>query len=320
MKTVLVTGIAGQDGSYLTELLLAKGYHVVGVTRDLAKANASLSSILTNRIELISWDLLGKMNAVEVLSRYRPTEIYNLAGYASGAGMFDDAIGIGEVNGLAVTRILEAIREVDKNIRFCQASSSEIFGEAVESPQSENTAFHPRSPYGAAKLYSHEMVRIYRQRYGLFACSAILFNHESPRRGLGFVTRKVSHTAAKIKLGLANELQLGNLDARRDWGYAKDYVRAMWLMLQASSAEDYIVATGETHSVRELCECAFSYLGLDYKQYVREDAAAYRPAEASQLVGAHDKATKLLGWIPEVDFRNLVKMMVDADLKISRQK
>jgi len=316
MKTALITGIAGQDGSYLAELLLAKGYRVVGITRDLGAATASLTGILTSNCELIAWDPLDQRKMVEVLSRYCPTEVYNLAAYASGAAMFDEPIGIGDVNGLTVTRILEAIREVGaSSIRFCQASSSEMFGDAAESPQSEKTAFHPRSPYGAAKLYAHEMVRIYRQRYGLFACSVILFNHESPRRGLEFVTRKITHTAVRIKLGLANELKLGNLDARRDWGFAKDYVRAMWLMLQVLSPEDYVVATGETHSVRELCDCAFSYLGLDYKKYVREDAVAYRSAETRELVGCSEKAKSLLGWMPEVEFRDLVKMMVDADLQ-----
>ena len=315
MKTGLVTGIAGQDGSYLAELLLAKGYRVVGAVRDVQRTSDFISSSLMSRVELVEWDMLNQVEMVDVLSRYQPAEVYNYAAYSSGVGMFDDPVGIGEVNGLAVARILEGIREADTNIRFCQASSSEMFSDAVESPQSEETPFQPRSPYGAAKLYAHSMIRIYRQRYGLFACSAILFNHESPRRGLGFVTRKITHEAAKIKLGLANELRLGSLDARRDWGFAGDYVRAMWLMLQQPHAEDYVVATGETHSVRELCEIAFGRLGLDYRDYVREDAAAYRPAESVQLVGNSGRARKQLGWVPEVGFREMVSMMVDADLR-----
>lgn len=315
MKTVLITGIFGQDGSYLAELLLAKEYRVLGAVRDMQKTSDSLSSSLMGRVELVKWDMLNQVEMVDILLRYQPAEVYNYAAYSSGAGMFDDPVGIGEVNGLAVARILKAIREADTNIRFCQASSSEMFGDAVESPQSEETPFRPRSPYGAAKLYAHSMFRIYRRRYGLFACSAILFNHESPRRGLGFVTRKIAHEAAKIKLGLANELRLGNLDARRDWGFAGDYVRAMWLMLQQPHAEDYVVATGETHSVREMCEIAFGHLGLDYRDYVREDAAAYRPAESVQLVGNSERARKQLGWVPEVGFREMVSMMVDADLR-----
>lgn len=315
MKTGLVNGIAGQDGSYLAELLLAKGYRVVGAVRDVQRTSDFLSSSLMSRVELVEWDMLNQVEMADVLSRYQPAEVYNYAAYSSGVGMFDDPVGIGEVNGLAVARILEAIREADTNIRFCQASSSEMFGDAVESPQSEETPFQPRSPYGAAKLYAHSMIRIYRQRYGLFACSAILFNHESPRRGLGFVTRKITHEAAKIKLGLANELRLGNLDARRDWGFAGDYVRAMWLMLQQPHAEDYVVATGKTHSVRELCEIAFGHLELDYRDYMREDAAAYRPIESVQLVGNFERARKQLGWVPEVGFREMVSMMVDADLR-----
>jgi len=251
----------------------------------------------------------------EVLAKYHPAEIYNFAAYSSGAGMYEDPVAVGEVNGLAVTRILEAIREVDTNIRFCQASSREIFGEAVESPQTESTPTNPRSPYGAAKLYADYMIRIYRQRYNLFACSAILFNHESPRRGLEFVTRKITYEAAKIKLGLVNELHLGNLDAKRDWGYAGDYVRAMWLMIQQESADDYIVATGEVHSVREFCELAFSHLGMNYRDYVREDVSAYRPVEPALLVGCAAKANSKLGWRPEIGFKELVYMMVDADLR-----
>ena len=234
--------------------------------------------------------------------------------------MYDDPVGIGEVNGLAVARILEAIRETGVSMRFCQASSREIFGAASESPQSEDTPANPRSPYGAAKVYSDSMVRIYRRHYGLFACSAILFNHESPRRGMDFVTRKIAHVATRIKLGLARELRLGNLDARRDWGFAGDYVRGMWLMLQQSQADDYVLASGEAKSVREFCECAFRYVGLDYRDYVREDADAYRPSEPTVLVGNFSKAKKVLGWEPDVSFRELVHKMVESDLQMLSEK
>jgi len=315
MKTALITGITGQDGSYLAELLLAKGYRVIGAFRDSQKVKESLPAGLKNGVELVAWDMLDQRRMTDMLTECRPAEIYNFAAYSSGVGMFEDPVGIGEVNGLAVARILEAIRTVDLSIRFCQASSREIFGEALESPQTEATPANPRSPYGAAKLYADSMIRIYRQHYGLFACSAILFNHESPRRGLEFVTRKITHEAAKIKLGLANELHLGNLDAQRDWGFAGDYVRAMWLMLQQECADDYVVATGKAHSVRELCEFAFSSLGLDYRDYVREDASAYRPVEPALLVGSAVKANRKLGWKPEVEFKELVHMMVDADLQ-----
>ena len=315
MKTALITGITGQDGTYLTELLLGKGYRVIGAVRDEHRAIAKLPEQWLELVELVEWDMLDQQQMIEVLSSYRPTELYNCAAYSTGAGMFDDPIGIGEVNGLAVARILEAIRTVDENIRFCQASSREIFGEALESPQTESTPTNPRSPYGAAKLYADSMIRIYRQRYKLYQCSAILFNHESPRRGLAFVTRKITHEAAKIKLGLANELRLGNLDAQRDWGFAGDYVRAMWLMLQQEHADDYVVATGKSHSVREFCEITFSRLGLDYRDYVREDASIYRPAEPAPLVGCAAKADSKLGWRPEIEFRELVHMMVDADLR-----
>ena len=315
MPTALITGITGQDGSYLAEQLLAKGCRVIGAVRNTENAKARLPAALKSDAELVAWDMLDQKRMTEVLAEYRPAEIYNFAAYSSGAGMFDDPVGIGEVNGLAVARMLEAIRAVDVNIRFCQASSREIFGEAVESPQIESTSVNPRSPYGAAKLYADAMIRIYRQRYGLFACSAILFNHESPRRGLAFVTRKITHEAAKIKLGLAKELHLGNLDAQRDWGFSGDYVRAMRLMLQQEYADDYVVATGKAHSVRELCDLAFSRLGLDYCDYVREDASAYRPVESALLVGSAAKANRKLGWQPEVEFKELVYMMVDADLQ-----
>jgi GDPmannose 4,6-dehydratase len=315
MKTVLITGVTGQDGSYLAELLLNKGYRVVGVVRDVSKALIKFSEHLAKTVELVEWDMLDRQKIIDILSQSRPAEVYNFAAYSSGTGMYDDPVGIGEINGLAVARILEAIRRVDVKIRFCQASSREIFGEALESPQTELTSVNPRSPYGAAKLYADGMIRIYRQRYDLFACAAILFNHESPRRGLEFVTRKITHEAAKIKLGLAKELRMGNLDAQRDWGFAGDTVHAMWLMLQHDRADDYVVATGETHSVREFCECAFGYLGLDYRTYVREDASAYRPVEPAVLVGNADKARTILGWMPQVGFSALVHMMVAADMQ-----
>lgn len=307
--------MAGQDGSYLAELLLAKGYRVIGAVRDQQKARAALPLELADAVELVAWDMLDQRRMTETLAFYQPQEIYNFSAYSSGAGMYDDPVGVGEVNGMAVTRILEAIRAVDAGMRFCQASSREIFGEAVESPQTESTPVNPRSPYGAAKLYADSMIRIYRQRYDIFACSAILFNHESPRRGLGFVTRKITHEAARIKLGLAKELLLGNLDAQRDWGFAGDFVRAMWLMLQQQHADDFVLATGEAHSVRELCDLAFRHLGLDYRDHVREDVAAYRPTEMASLVGDITKARAGLKWQPEVGFRELVQMMVDEDLR-----
>ena len=319
-RKALITGISGQDGSYLAELLLAKGYRVIGATRNALEAEARLPASLRKRVELIDWDMLDQGAMTAALSRHRPEEFYNFAAYSSGSGMYDDPIGIGEINGLAVVRMLEAIRTVDPGIRFCQASSREIFGEATESPQAEDTAANPRSPYGAAKLYADSMIRIFRQHYGIFACSAILFNHESPRRGLEFVTRKITHGAAKIKLGLASELRLGNLDTRRDWGFAGDYVRAMWLMLQQPQADDFVVATGEVHTVREFCECAFGYLGLDYRDYVHEDPDAYRPSEPVQLVGNAGKARRALNWEPGISFHELVKMMVEADMNLVKER
>jgi len=316
LKTALITGITGQDGSYLAEQLLAEGYRVVGVARRAPDdAARSLPAGLATRVELVAWDMLDARRIVEILGDYRPAELYNYAAYSSGSGMYEEPLAISEVNGLAVTRILEAIRVVDTAIRFCQASSSEIFAETHESPQSEATSVCPRSPYGAAKVYADLMIRIYRERYRLFACSAILFNHESPRRSRDFVTRKIAFTAARIKRGLAADLNLGNLSARRDWGYAGDYVRAMWLMLQQNRAEDFVVSTGETHSVREFCECAFAHLGMDYRTYVREDVNAYRRTETTELVGDSARARRQLDWRPDVGFRELVAMMVDADLR-----
>ena len=318
MLTVLITGITGQDGSYMAELLLAKGYRVVGTVRDIKSSIKLLIPDLTNKVELVPWDMLDQNRFIEIITKYRPTEIYNFAAYSSGSGMFDDAVGIGEVNGVTVSRILEAIRSVDISIKFCQASSSEMFGDASLSPQSEETPFRPRTPYGAAKLYAHSMVHIYRQHYGLFGCSAILFNHESPRRGLNFVTRKVTHEAAKIKLGLSNVLYLGNLDSHRDWGFAGDYVYAMWLMLQNSVADDYVVSAGKTHSVRDLCKIAFGYLGLDYMDHVKTSKSIYRPKENVQLVGDSTKIRKTLNWLPKMEFEEMVSLMVSTDLKLLR--
>ena len=314
--SALITGISGQDGSYLAELLLAQNYKITGTTRDVERTEVNMPVTLKGRVRLVKWDFLDQQQILNIVDDNQLTEIYNFSAYSSGSGMFDDPIGISKVNGLAVTMILEAIRNVDPSIRFCQASSSELFGMAGVSPQFETTPFMPRSPYGAAKLYAHTMIDIYRQRYGLFACSAILYNHESPRRGVEFVTRKITHGAAKIKLGLVGELNLGNLEARRDWGYAADYVRAMFLMTNYTEPGDYIIATGQTKSVRDLCSIAFNYLGLNYLDYVRDDKLAYRPSESSQLVGNADKARQILGWEPEVDFENLVHTMVAADLQL----
>lgn len=315
MKTALITGVSGQDGSYMAEQLLERGYRVVGGARHVETALAALPPDLGGKIELVSWEMSDLSGMKEVLIHLRPCEIYNLAAHSTGSGMFYDPLDMSDVNGIAVTRILEAIKAVDPKIRFCQASSREIFGEALESPQTELTPPNPRSPYGAAKLYADSMIRIYRRRYGMYACSAILFNHESPRRGVEFVTRKISREAARIKLGLARELHLGNLETQRDWGFAGDYVHAMWLMMQRDEPEDYVVATGKSHSVRDFCEVAFAHLGLNYHDHVREDAASYRPSEPAPLVGSPAKARRDLGWEPKVSFRELVHMMVDADLR-----
>lgn len=317
MKNIaLITGITGQDGLYLTEQLLAKDYQIIGIVRNIKdkKKPAFLSS--NNNIQLVEWNMLEQDTILDILREYQPSEIYNFAAYSSGSGMFDSPVNIGEINGLAVTRILDAIREVNVKIKFCQASSREIFGEASESPQTESTKINPRSPYGAAKLYADTMIKIYREHYNMFACSAILYNHESPRRGLNFVTRKITNTAARIKLGLEKELLLGNLDAQRDWGFAGDTVNAMWLMLQQKHADDYIIATGEVHTVREFCEYAFSYLGLDYREHVREDINSYRPVEPIKLIGDANKARKRLGWNTKVKFEELIYLMVDADMQL----
>jgi GDPmannose 4,6-dehydratase len=313
--TALILGVAGQDGSYLAELLLSKGYRVVGTARDLERARAALAPPVRDRLELVQIDLRDLHEFPALLARHTPAEVYNLAGFSSGVGMFEDPASMGIVNGVAVAHLLEAVRQSAPRARFCQASSSEMFGETTESPQTEESPFRPRSPYGAAKLYAHAMVRIYRKRYAAFACSAILYNHESPRRGLEFVTRKVAHGAARIKLGLAEELRLGNLDARRDWGFAGDTVRALWLAMQAADPDDYVIATGQTHTVRDLCKLAFARVGLDYRAHVREEPTEFRPAESVPLVGSATKARAKLGWVPEVGFDELVTMMVDAEMR-----
>jgi len=315
MKRALITGVSGQDGSYLAELLLEKGYEVIGAVRNIESATKSLPIKVLHKIKLIEWDAFNQDYITKLLIEYRPHEVYNLAALSSGSAMYDDPVGICDVNGLTVARILESIRAVDNKIRFCQASSSEVFGDVLESPQSESTAIRPRSPYGAAKAYGDSMVRIYRNSYSLFACSAILYNHESPRRGFEFVSRKISFGAAKIKLGLIDELRLGNLAAKRDWGYAADYTRGMWLMMQQSHANDFIFATGVLHSVSDIANIAFAKLGLDYRDYVKEDVGSFRPNEAVQLLGNPKKAIELLNWKSTLTFDELISTMVEYDLK-----
>ncbi|MCB0953101.1 MAG: GDP-mannose 4,6-dehydratase [Microthrixaceae bacterium] len=315
-KRALITGITGQDGSYLAELLLDQGYEVVGMVRRSSTVTFERIAHLQDRIATVHGDLLDQASLIEVLRTYEPHEVYNLAAQSFVQTSFSQPVLTGDVTALGVTRILDAIRLVDPGIRFYQASSSEMFGKVVEVPQRESTPFYPRSPYGVAKVYGHWITVNYRESYDLFACSGILFNHESPRRGLEFVTRKISNGAAKIKLGMAEELRLGNLDAKRDWGFAGDYVRAMWKMLQADSPDDYVVSTGETHSVREFCEVAFGHLGLDYEDHVVIDDAFFRPAEVDLLVGDATKAAEELDWRPEVEFSELVTTMVDADMDL----
>ena len=318
MPTALITGIGGQDGSYLSEFLLDKGYRVVGTVPDGDPANIDRIRHLLDRIELVRDDLLDQDRIEKVFRDHRPDEAYNFAANSVLAASFHQPILATMVLAMGVTRILEAIRKITPKARLFQASSSEIFGKPAEVPQSETTPFHPRNPYGVSKVYGHLMAMTYRENYGLYACSGILYNHESPRRSPEFVTRKITQTAARIKLGLSRELRLGNLEARRDWGFAGDYVRAMWLMLQQPQPDDYVLATGETHSVRDLCEEAFSHLGLDYREYVVLEAESFRAPEAAQLVGNPGKAQRVLGWKPEVSFRDLVRKMVDADLEALR--
>ncbi len=315
MKTALITGITGQDGGYLAEFLLGKGYKVIGMVRRTSTINFSRIQHIQDQIEIVQGDLLDQMSLIGILQEYRPQEVYNLAAQSFVPTSFTQPVLTGEFTALGVTRMLEAIRIVDPTIRFYQASSSEMFGKVQEVPQRESTPFYPRSPYGVAKLYGHWITINYRESYDLYACSGILFNHESPRRGLEFVTHKITYGAAKIKLGLAKELRLGNLDARRDWGYAGDYVQAMWLMLQQDAPDDYVVATGQTWSVRQFVEAAFSRVGLDWEKYVVQDPKFYRPAEVDLLVGDPTKAHDELGWEPTVDFQSLVNMMVDADME-----
>lgn len=314
MPTALVTGVTGQDGSYLAEFLLERGYRVIGMVRRTSTINFSRLEHIQDKIEIAQGDLLDQMSLAALLAEYKPDEVYNLAAQSFVPTSFTQPVLTGEFTALGVTRILEAIRLVDTRIRFYQASSSEMFGKVMETPQCESTPFHPRSPYGVAKVYGHWITINYRESYNIFGCSGILFNHESPRRGLEFVTHKITHGAVKIKLGLADSLALGNLTARRDWGFAGDYVRAMWAMLQQENPDDYVVATGETHSVQQFVEEAFGYLDLDWKQYVVQDPKFYRPAEVDLLVGDSSKAGRVLNWEPTVGFRDLVRMMVDADL------
>jgi GDPmannose 4,6-dehydratase len=320
MPKALITGVTGQDGSYLAEFLLEQGYSVIGMVRRTSTVNFSRIHHFQDDITLVSGDLLDQGSLINILKEHQPDEIYNLAAQSFVPTSWDQPVFTGEVTALGVTRVLEAVRMVDKDIRVYQASSSEMFGKVREVPQSEDTPFYPRSPYGVAKVYGHWITVNYRESHDLFAVSGILFNHESPRRGLEFVTRKVTYGVAKIKLGLADELLLGNLDSRRDWGYAVDYVRAMWMMLQQPEPDDYVVATGETHSIRDLCEAAFGYVGLDWQEYVGQDPRFMRPAEVDLLVGDASKARRVLGWEPEVSFKELIELMVDADLALLREE
>jgi GDPmannose 4,6-dehydratase len=314
----LVTGITGQDGSYLAEFLLGKGYKVIGMVRRTSTINFDRIRHIQNDVEIVQGDLLDQMSLVDIISEHEPTEVYNLAAQSFVPTSFRQPVLTGEFTALGVTRMLEAVRIVNPMIRFYQASSSEMFGKVQQVPQSESTPFYPRSPYGVAKLYGHWLTINYRESYNLHASSGILFNHESPRRGLEFVTHKVTHAVALIKLGRATELRLGNLEARRDWGYAGDYVKAMWLMLQQPHPDDYVIATGETHSVREFCEVAFGHVGLNYQDYVVQDQRFYRPAEVDLLVGDASKAGQVLGWEPAVSFKELVELMVEADVAAIR--
>lgn len=314
-RCALITGITGQDGSYLAELLLSKGYRVVGMVRRSSSENFERIHHLRAKVELRQGDLLDQLSLITLMQEVQPDEVYNLAAQSFVPTSWQQPVLTGEFTALGVIRVLEAIRLVNPKIKFYQASSSEMFGMVRETPQTEDTPFYPRSPYGVAKCFGHYITVNYRESYGLFAVSGILFNHESPRRGLEFVTRKVTDGVAQIKLGLAKELRMGNLDAKRDWGYAGDFVRAIWLMLQQEKPADYVIATGKEHSVRELVEVAFQHVGLNWKDYVVTDAQYIRPAEVDRLVGDYSKARKDLGWVPEVGFEALVKMMVDEDLK-----
>jgi GDPmannose 4,6-dehydratase len=314
-KRALITGITGQDGSYLAELLLEKGYEVFGLTRRLSAPNYWRIEHLRDRLTLIPGDLLDQLSLIRCLERVRPNELYNLAAMSFVPASWDQPMLTGEFNSQGVTRVLEAVRVVDPSIRIYQASSSEMFGKVREVPQRETTPFYPRSPYGVSKVFAHYITVNYRESYDLFAVSGILFNHESPRRGLEFVSRKITDGVARIALGLATELRLGNLHAHRDWGFAGDYVRAMWTMLQQNEADDYVIATGQSHSVQDLVDIAFGHANLDWRRYVKEDPALFRPAEVDHLVGDASKARDRFGWAPTIDFKGLVEMMVDADIE-----
>ena len=315
MPTAIITGITGQDGSYLAEHLLTKGYRVIGMVRRSSVITFERIQHIQDDVEIVQGDLHDQSSLMDLIEQYRPDELYNLAAQSFVPTSWNQPVLTGEVTALGVTRLLEAVRLVSPKSRFYQASSSEMFGKVHEVPQRESTPFYPRSPYGVAKVYGHWITVNYRESYNLFAISGILFNHESPRRGLEFVTRKITHGAARIKLGLAKELRLGNLESRRDWGYAGDYVDAMWRMMQTPAPEDYVIGTGETHSVREFCEQAFGYLGLDYKEFVVQDPRFYRPAEVDLLVSDPTKGRERLGWEPHINFQELARMMVDSDLK-----
>ncbi len=314
MPTALITGITGQDGSYLAEFLLSKGYTVIGMSRRTSTINFERISHIQDAITLVQGDLHDQSSLVSILEEYEPVEVYNLAAQSFVPASWQQAVLTAEVTAVGVLRMLDVIRQMNPKIKFYQASSSEMFGKVMEVPQRETTPFYPRSPYGVAKMYGHWITVNYRESYDLFAASGILFNHESPRRGFEFVTRKISRTAALIKLEMANELRLGNLDARRDWGFAQDYVRAMWMMLQQETPTDFVIGTGETHSVREFCEIAFESVGLDYRDFVVQDPKFFRPAEVDLLISDPAKAHEVLGWRPTVTFRELVEMMVKADL------
>jgi GDPmannose 4,6-dehydratase len=314
MRTALITGITGQDGSYLAELLLAKGYRVVGVVRRSSTTPYERIAHLVDQVELVSADLLDQTSLTDAVSEFQPDEIYNLAAQSFVQTSWTQPVLTGEFTALGVTRMLEAMKKAAPKARFYQASSSEMFGKVVETPQRESTPFYPRSPYGVAKVYAHWITVNYRESFGLYAVSGILFNHESPRRGLEFVTRKVTDAAARIKLGLAREVRLGNLDARRDWGFAGDYVDAMWRMLQQDEPRDYVIGTGHTCSVRDLCDTAFTCVGLDYREFVQQDPRFLRPAEVDLLVADPTDARRRLAWEPRVSFDELIRMMVDADL------
>jgi GDPmannose 4,6-dehydratase len=319
VKRALITGITGQDGSYLAEMLLGKGYRVIGTEPSLETANIERIRHLLDHVELVADDLQDQVVVKNTIETFRPVEIYNFASPSLLSDMILYPVQTGEICALAVTRLLEAILAINPQIRFFQASSSEMFGTVTEVPQSETTPFHPRNPYGVAKVYGHLITTYYREYHSLHACSGILYNHESPRRNPQFVTRKITLGAAKIKLGMTRELRLGNLDARRDWGYAGDYVEAMWLMLQQPTPDNYVIASGETHSVREFCDLAFQHVGLDYRDFVVQEADLFRPPETGQLVGNPSKARINLGWKPTVTLKGLVSMMVDADLDLLRR-